>query len=65
MKPLNICSCDFGRYFGSKSNDGTYQNIINRIPPHDVYVEAFAGKASIFKHKKLSGITFLNDIESI
>ena len=36
-------------YAGGKAGDGVYQKIINEIPPHDVYIEAFAGGASILK----------------
>src|SRR3990167_9959052 len=36
-------------YAGGKAGDGVYQKIINQIPPHDVYIEAFAGGASILK----------------
>lgn len=38
-------------YFGGKSGSGTYQAIINEIPPHEVYVEGFAGMAGIFRKK--------------
>ncbi len=63
MKPLNYVDENFGRYFGSKSNDGTFQNIINHIPPHNVYCEPFAGKASIFKRKKLAEYNYLSDLD--
>lgn len=33
------------RYFGSKNQ--LYQKLINLIPRHSVYVEAFAGKAAV------------------
>ncbi|SDG72572.1 hypothetical protein SAMN04487996_12285 [Dyadobacter soli] len=38
-------------YFGGKSGSGTYQTIINQIPPHTTYVEGFAGMAGIFRRK--------------
>jgi DNA adenine methylase len=38
-------------YFGGKSGSGTYQTIINQIPPHRLYVEGFAGMAGIFRKK--------------
>jgi DNA adenine methylase len=31
------------RYVGGKNHAGTYQRIINLIPPHRVYIEACAG----------------------
>src|SRR5215217_1661753 len=39
-------------YFGGKSGSGTYQTIINQIPPHRVYIELFGGMAGIFRHKR-------------
>lgn len=39
-------------YYGGKSGAGTYQTIINKIPPHKVYVELFGGKAGIFRAKR-------------
>ncbi|WP_254561814.1 DNA adenine methylase [Dyadobacter diqingensis] len=38
-------------YFGGKSGSGTYQTIINQIPPHRLYVEGFAGMAGVFRKK--------------
>lgn len=34
-------------YKGGKNGNGTYQTIINQIPPHDIYSELFAGSAAI------------------
>lgn len=39
-------------YFGGKEGAGVYQQIINLIRPHDVYMELFAGNAAVFRHKK-------------
>lgn len=39
------------RYNGGKNGSGVYQTIINCIPPHELYVEAFAGSAAIFRRK--------------
>jgi len=36
-------------YFGGKSGSGTYQTIINQIPPHSLYVEGFAGLAGVYR----------------
>jgi hypothetical protein len=40
------------RYPGSKSGAGIYQSIINEIPPHEVYIEAFLGSGSIMRLKR-------------
>ncbi len=42
----------FESYNGGKESDGTFQKIINHIPPHDLYIEAFLGNGAIFRHKK-------------
>jgi DNA adenine methylase len=40
------------QYFGSKGSQGTFQRIINAIPPHDVYIEPFLGAGRIFRIKR-------------
>lgn len=45
----NDCSSS---YFGGKGQDGVYQKLINQIPPHDIYVEAFFGGGSIMRRKR-------------
>ncbi|MFC0181480.1 Site-specific DNA-adenine methylase [Pseudarcicella hirudinis] len=49
-------------YFGGKGSDGTYQTIINQIPAVDIYVESYAGHASIFRNMIPAHLTILNDI---
>lgn len=39
------------RYNGGKNGAGVYQTIINCIPSHDRYIEAFAGSAAIYRRK--------------
>lgn len=39
-------------YLGGKSQAGTYQRIINLIPPHDVYIEPFLGGGAIARLKR-------------
>lgn len=41
-------------YSGGKSGSGVCQKIINQMPPHDVYIEAFLGGGSVFKAKRLA-----------
>jgi len=38
-------------YFGGKGASGTYQTIINEIPPHDNYIEPFLGAGNILRRK--------------
>lgn len=39
-------------YRGSKGADGTFQLLINEIPPHENYIEPFLGGGSIMRHKR-------------
>lgn len=39
-------------YPGGKGGAGVYQTIINHMPPHDVYVEAFAGSGAVLRAKR-------------
>lgn len=46
-------------YTGSKGQAGTFQRIIGQMPPHRIYVEAFAGSAFIYRHKRPAEINVL------
>ncbi len=50
-------------YNGGKNGSGTYQQIINYIPPHSVYFELFAGSAAIYFNKLPAGISILMDMD--
>ncbi len=39
-------------YPGGKSGSGTYQKLINLMPPHRMYIEAFLGGGAIMRLKK-------------
>lgn len=39
-------------YPGGKNGAGVYQAIINQMPPHEVYIEAFLGGGAIMRNKK-------------
>lgn len=39
-------------YPGGKNGSGTFQRLINLIPPHEVYVEAFLGSGAIMRLKR-------------
>lgn len=47
------------RYPGGKGGAGVYQTIINQIPPHRVYIEAFAGGCNIFERKAPAATSIL------
>jgi len=48
-------------YPGGKNGSGVYQRIINQIPPHEVYIEPFAGSAAILRRKRPAAKSFLVD----
>lgn len=48
-------------YNGGKAGNGTYQNIINHIPPHSIYVAPFAGHDGVFQKIRRADISILND----
>lgn len=48
-------------YNGGKSGSGVYQQIINRIPPHNIYIEPFAGHIGIFRKIRRAPLSILND----
>src|SRR4029077_20992344 len=45
---------DLTTYNGGKNGNGTYQQIINLIPPHKIYIEPFVGSGGIYKRKLLA-----------
>jgi DNA adenine methylase len=42
---------------------GSYHRIIAEFPPHEVYVEPFAGSAAVYRHKAPAGTSHLVEIE--
>lgn len=51
-------------YPGSKFGAGSYQQIINLLPKHDIYIEGFLGSAAIMKLKKTAGVNIGYDVDS-
>lgn len=52
------------RYPGGKNGAGVYQHIINQMPPHSVYIEAFAGSAAVLRHKLPARESIAIDIDA-
>ena len=50
-------------YFGGKAATGSYQQIINCIRPHDIYVEPFAGGGAVALNKRQAAVNIINDID--
>lgn len=53
----------FPNYFGGKDGNGTYQNIINRIPPHKFFVSLFLGNCAVTRRIAPAKQMLLNDID--
>ena len=47
----------FTEYPGSKGGAGVWQTIINQIPPHEVWIEAFAGGGHVTRRKKPASVS--------
>lgn len=52
-------------YFGGKESNGTYQTIINLIPPHDTFCSLFLGNCAITRHIKPALTGILNDLDAV
>ncbi len=50
-------------YPGGKGGSGVYQQIINLIPPHDVYIETHLGAGSILRHKRPAPLNIGIDLD--
>lgn len=50
-------------FVGGKNGAGTYQRIINLIPPHRVYIEPFVGTGAILRHKRPAGRSVAIDLD--
>jgi site-specific DNA-adenine methylase len=51
-------------YEGGKGGSGVYQQIINQIPPHDLYIEGFAGGFAIGRYKRLAAASIAIDADA-
>ncbi len=51
-------------YPGGKAQPGIYQRIINQMPPHRVYIEAFLGGGAVMRSKRPAAINFGIDLDS-
>lgn len=54
----------FRNYFGGKSGAGTYQHIINHIPPHRVRYILFAGNCGVHYNLRPAEFHIINDLDS-
>jgi len=50
-------------YPGGKGGVGVYQSIINCMPAHDIYVEAFLGSGAVLRYKKPATRSFAIDLD--
>ncbi len=50
-------------YAGGKAGAGVYQQIINQIPPHEVYIEAFFGDGGVYRHIRAASSSIAIDVD--
>jgi site-specific DNA-adenine methylase len=50
-------------YKGGKAGAGVYQQIINQIPPHEVYIEPFLGGGAVLLAKKRAACSIAIDCD--
>ena len=50
-------------YKGGKAGAGVYQQIINQIPPHEVYIEPFLGGGAVLLAKKPAAASIAIDLD--
>ena len=51
-------------YPGGKGASGAFQQVINQIPPHRVYLELFVGGGAVFRHKLPAASSVLADLDA-
>lgn len=52
QKPPYITLPGHRTYFGGKGSDGTYQKIINQLPPHENFISGCLGACYVMRHKR-------------
>lgn len=55
---------DMTGYPGSKAASGLCERIIRQMPPHETYVEAFAGHCAVFRVKRPAASSILIDADT-
>ena len=56
-------NAEIGHYAGGKGQDGTFQKIINEMPPHNIYIEAFLGGGAVMRHKRPARVSYGIEID--
>jgi 16S rRNA G966 N2-methylase RsmD len=51
------------RYDGGKNGEGTWQWLVNQMPPHDCYVELFGGSAAVLRRKRPAARSVVVEID--
>lgn len=62
--PTSFPTCAGWRYAGGKNGAGVFQTIINQMPPHRVYIEAFLGSGAIIRRKRPAALNIGLDVDA-
>jgi len=50
-------------YPGGKGGAGIWQTIVNQMPPHDTYIEAFLGSGAVLRHKRTANVNIAIELD--
>lgn len=53
-----------GRYPGGKNGAGVFQTLVNLIPPHELYIEAFVGSGAVLRNKRCAPASIIIDADA-
>jgi 16S rRNA G966 N2-methylase RsmD len=59
LRPSSPAVACLEDYPGAKNGSGVWQTIINNVPPHDLWIEAFAGSAQLTRRKRPAASSIL------
>lgn len=51
------------RYPGGKNGAGVFQTLVNLIPPHELYIEAFVGSGAVLRNKRCAPASIIIDAD--
>ncbi len=65
MAPAPFTLPQLTTYPGGKGADGTYQRLINDIPPHHTFISLFLGNCGVLRHKRPARINIGVELDEL